>query len=368
MQRNKPPFRADHVGSLLRSAALKDARIKHARGEISSSDLKATEDVEIKKVIAKQEQIGLHSVTDGEYRRAWWHFDFLGALEGVELIDVDQGIQFSGVQTKAQAPRVMGRVDFADHPMLEHFRFLKANTGKTPKMTIPSPSMLHYRGGRKMINMGIYPQMDAFYHDLGQAYRKAAHAFYAEGCRYLQLDDCSFAYLCDPEQRQMLAGRGDDPEKQGQIYAGMINAAIDGRPADLTITMHLCRGNFRSTFVASGGYEPIADLLFNQVNADGYFMEWDNDRSGGFEPLRFLPKGKHVVLGLVTSKTGVLETRDDLLRRIEEASKYAPLDQLCLSPQCGFASTEEGNVLAEEEQWAKLKLVVQVAEEVWGKA
>jgi len=368
MQRTKPPFRADHVGSLLRPAALKDARIKFARGDISGSDLKATEDYEVKKVIARQEEIGLQSITDGEYRRAWWHFDFLGHLQGVDLIDVDQGIQFAGVQTKAQAPRVMERIDFVDHPMLAHFRYLREHVTKTPKMTIPSPSMLHYRGGRKMINMGVYPQMDDFYHDLGQAYRKAVHAFYGEGCKYLQLDDCSFAYLCDPEQRQMLAARGDDPETQGQIYAGMINAAIDGRPADMAITMHLCRGNFRSTFVASGGYEPIADLLFNQVNADGYFMEWDNDRSGGFEPLRFLPKGKTVVLGLVTSKTGVLETRDDLLRRIEEASKYAPLDQLCLSPQCGFASTEEGNTLAEDEQWAKLKLVVQVAREVWGEA
>ncbi len=368
MQRTRPPFRADHVGSLLRPAALKDARIKFARGDISGSDLKATEDYEVKKVIARQEEIGLQSITDGEYRRAWWHFDFLGHLQGVELIDVDQGIQFAGVQTKAQAPRVMERIDFADHPMLAHFRYLREHSGNTPKMTIPSPSMLHYRGGRKMINMGVYPQMDDFYHDLGQAYRKAVHAFYGEGCKYLQLDDCSFAYLCDPEQRQMLAARGDDPEKQGQIYAGMINAAIDGRPADMAITMHLCRGNFRSTFVASGGYEPIADLLFNQVNADGYFMEWDNDRSGGFEPLRFLPKGKTVVLGLVTSKTGVLETRDDLMRRIEEASKYAPLDQLCLSPQCGFASTEEGNTLAEDEQWAKLTLVVQVAREVWGTA
>ncbi|MDB5651545.1 MAG: 5-methyltetrahydropteroyltriglutamate--homocysteine S-methyltransferase [Hyphomicrobiales bacterium] len=367
MQRTKPPFRADHVGSLLRSAGLKDARIKFQRGDISASDLKASEDIEIRKVIRKQEDIGLQSITDGEFRRAWWHFDFLGHLEGVELIDVDQGIQFSGVQTRAQAPRVMGRLDFADHPMIEHFKFLKANTTRTPKMTIPSPSMLHYRGGRKMINMGVYPQMEGFYHDLGQAYHKAVQAFAREGCRYLQLDDCSFAYLCDPAQRKMLAARGDDPEKQGQIYAGMINAAIAGRPADMAITMHLCRGNFRSTFVASGGYEPIADLLFNQVNADGYFMEWDNGRAGGFEPLRFLPKGKTVVLGLVTSKTGVLETRDDLMRRIEEASQYAPIEQLCLSPQCGFASTEEGNTLAEEEQWAKLRLVVQVAEEVWGK-
>ena len=227
--------------------------------------------------------------------------------------------------------------------------------------------MLHYRGGRKMINMGVYPTMEEFYHDLGQAYKQAVHGFYAAGCRYLQIDDCSFAYLCDPAQREMLAARGDDPVKQGEIYVGMMNAALENKPADLAATMHVCRGNFRSTFISSGGYEPIADLMFNTLNMDGYFLEWGNDRSGGFEPLRFLPKGKTVILGLVTSKTGTLETREDLLRRIDEASKYAPLDQLCLSPQCGFASTEEGNTLAEEEQWAKLKLVIDVSNEVWGK-
>lgn len=368
MMRTTPPFRADHVGSLLRSAALKEARARREKGEIAPAAFKAIEDAEIRKVIAKQEAIGLHSITDGEYRRAWWHFDFLGELDGVELVSVDHGIQFAGVATKAEAPRVMGKIGFTDHPMLDHFRFLKAHTERTAKMTIPSPSMLHYRGGRKMINMGVYPKMEDFYHDLGQAYRAAVNAFYAAGCRYLQLDDCSFAYLCDPEQRKMLSERGDDPDKQGAIYAGMINAALADKPADMVVTMHACRGNFRSTFVASGGYEPIADLLFNQVNVDGYFLEWDNDRSGGFEPLRFLPKNKSVVLGLVTSKTGTLEPRGDLLRRIEEASKYAALDQLCLSPQCGFASTEEGNVLAEDEQWAKLGLIVDVAKEVWGRA
>jgi 5-methyltetrahydropteroyltriglutamate--homocysteine methyltransferase len=250
--------------------------------------------------------------------------------------------------------------------MVEHFRYLKSVTSKTAKMTIPSPSMLHYRGGRKVINMGVYPEMDAFYDDLGTAYAGAVKDFADAGCRYLQLDDVSFAYLCDPEQRQMLTERGDDPVKQPHIYAGMINRAIRDRPSDMVISMHLCRGNFRSTFIASGGYEPIAELLFNEVNVDAYFMEWDSDRAGGFEPLRFLPKGKSVVLGLVTSKTGVLESRDALLRRIEEAAKFAPLDQLCLSPQCGFASTEEGNVLAGDEQWAKLEMIVSVAKEVWG--
>jgi 5-methyltetrahydropteroyltriglutamate--homocysteine methyltransferase len=250
--------------------------------------------------------------------------------------------------------------------MLEHFRFVKANTSRTAKMTIPSPSMLHYRGGRDMIDRAVYPDMDGFYADLGDAYAGAVRGFAGAGCRYLQLDDVSFAYLCDPNQRQMLKDRGDDPEKQPEIYAGMINKAVAGRPDGMAVTMHMCRGNFRSTFIASGGYEPVAEILFNGINIDGYFMEWDTDRAGGFEPLRFLPKGKTVVLGLVTSKTGALESRDDIKRRIEEAAKYCDLDQLCLSPQCGFASTEEGNVLAEEEQWAKLRMIVEIAEEVWG--
>ena len=252
-------------------------------------------------------------------------------------------------------------------PQIAHFEFLKAHTKRTPKMTIPSPSMLHYRGGRAMIDRAAYPSMEDFYRDLGQAYKQAIQGFYAAGCRYLQLDDCSFAYLCDPAQRQMLAQRGDDPDKQAEIYIGMINAALEGRPRDLVVTTHVCRGNFRSTFIASGGYEPIADRLFNKVNVDGYFLEWDSDRAGGFEPLRFLPKGKTVVLGLITSKTGRIEEKDFIKRRIDEATKYAALDQLCLSPQCGFASTEEGNVLAEDEQWAKLRLVVELADEVWGR-
>jgi len=365
--RTRPPFRADHVGSILRSAPLKDAREKWYAGQLDDAGLKAVEDVEIRKIIAKQEEVGLEAITDGEYRRSWWHMDFLGGLDGVDVIEADQGIQFTGVTTKPKVPRVTGKLGSKAHPHIEHFKFLAANTKKTPKQSIPSPSMLHYRGGRKMINMGIYPTMDEFYSDLGQAYKQAINGFYAAGCRYIQIDDCSFAYLCDPQQREMLAARGDDPTKQGEIYVGMINAALAGKPADLAATMHVCRGNFRSTFISSGGYEPIADLMFNTLNIEGYFLEWDNDRSGGFEPLRFLPKGKTVILGLVTSKTGTLETRDTLMRRIEEATKYASLDQLCLSPQCGFASTEEGNTLAEDEQWAKLRLVVDVAKEVWGK-
>ena len=363
----RPPFRADQVGSLLRSAPLKAARDKRVHGDISPAELKAIEDEEIGKLIAKQEAIGLEGVTDGEYRRSWWHYDFLWNLDGVERIAVEQGIQFAGVQTKAEAPHVMSKIGFSGHPFVDHFKFLKANTKKTAKQTIPSPSMLDYRGGRKLINMGVYPDMNDFYQDLGAAYGKAVKAFGDAGCTYLQLDDVSFAYLCDPEQRKMLKDRGDDPDKQPGIYAGMINKALESKPAGMTVSMHLCRGNFRSTFVASGGYEPIADLLFNQVGVDAYFMEWDTDRAGGFEPLRFLPKGKAVVLGLVTSKTGVLEKKDDIKRRIDEAAKHAPLEQLCLSAQCGFASTEEGNTLAEDEQWRKLELIVDIAREVWGK-
>ncbi len=368
MQRSKPPFRADMVGSLLRTPALKHAREQRQRGDIGAEELKEVEDREIRSVIARQEEIGLQAVTDGEFRRAFWHFDFLEHLDGVTSVEADSGMNFKGGIGITKALRVTAKVKFSGHPMIEHFRFVKDNTDRVAKMTIPGPSMLHYRGGRKMMNVGVYPEMDAFYADVGAAYNKAVHAFYDAGCRYLQLDDISFAYLCDPNQREMLRERGDDPEKQPDIYAGMVREALKDKPSDLTITMHLCRGNFRSTFIASGGYDPVADLLFNAMPVDGYFMEWDTDRAGGFEPLRFLPKDKTVVLGLVTSKTGTLESRDDLKRRIEEATKFAALDQLCLSPQCGFASTEEGNTLAEEEQWAKLRMIVEVAEEVWGRA
>jgi 5-methyltetrahydropteroyltriglutamate--homocysteine methyltransferase len=366
MQRKTPPHRADHVGSLLRSPRLKEARSQHAAGQLSDAALKEIEDAEITTIIAKQEEVGLSSVTDGEFRRAYWHFDFLAGLDGVEMVEAE-GIKFAGVTSKAEAPFVKGKLGSKHHPQIAHFEFLKAHTRKTPKMTIPSPSMLHYRGGRKMIDRAAYPTMEEFYHDLGQAYKRVVQDFYAAGCRYLQLDDCSFAYLCDPAQRKMLADRGDDPDRQGEIYAGMINAALEGRPSDLVITTHVCRGNFRSTFIASGGYEKVADLLFNKVNVDAYFLEWDSDRAGGFEPLRLLPKGKTVVLGLITSKTGEIENRDFVRRRIDEATRYAPLEQLCLSPQCGFASTEEGNVLAEDEQWAKLRLVTELADEVWGR-
>ena len=365
--RHKPPFRADMVGSLLRSARVKDARAKLVTGEISAADLTAIEDAEIRALVKKQEEVGLQAVTDGEFRRAFWHFDFLENLSGVQGYDSDSGIQFKGVATKARGLRVTGKLDFPDdHPHLAHFRFLASVTDRVPKMTIPSPSMLHYRGGRKAVDVSAYFRMEDYYADLGKAYAKAVKAFYDAGCRYLQLDDTSLSYFCDPEQRQMLVDRGDDPDKLIHIYRDVINTATAAKPADMTITTHTCRGNFKSTFIASGGYEPVADMVFNQINVDGYFMEWDDDRSGGFEPLRFLPKGKQVVLGLVTSKFGSVESKDNLKRRIEQASAFAPLDQLCLSPQCGFASTEEGNVLAEDEQWAKLARIVEVAQEVWG--
>lgn len=364
--KNKPPFRADQVGSLLRTAPLKEAREKFSAGSISASNLKEVEDIEIIKLIKQQENIGLKAPTDGEFRRSWWHYDFLWNLDGVTKVEVEGGIQFAGVQTKAESPRVTGKIGFTTHPFIDHFKFVKEHTKHTAKMTIPSPSMLHYRGGKKLINMGLYPNMDDYFSDLSNAYKGAVGAFHNAGCKYLQLDDVSFAYFCDPEQRKMLADRGDNPNTLPAVYANMIENAIKDRADDLTVTMHLCRGNFRSTFVASGGYEYIADLLFNTMSVDGYFMEWDNDRSGGFEPLRFLPKGKHVVLGLVTSKSGILESRDDLLRRIEEAAKYTNINQLCLSAQCGFASTEEGNTLAEFEQWKKLELIVKISEEVWG--
>ena len=366
MLRTTPPFRADHVGSLLRPPELREARARRARGEIAAEALKAIEDRAIEAVIAKEESVGLRGVTDGEFRREFWHFDFLTRLDGVESFLADHGIQFKGGETKPKGLRVTGKIGFSGHPMIEHFRFLKAHTKATPKMTIPSPSVLHFRGGRKAVPEAIYPSMDEFYRDLGAAYHKSVRAFADAGCRYLQLDETNLAYLCDPDQRQMLKDRGDDPERLPGIYADMINTAISDRPADMTITMHLCRGNFKSMWIAQGGYEPVAEILFNRINVNGYFMEYDSERAGGFEPLRFVPKGKTVVLGLVTSKTGTLESKDDLKRRLNDAAKYLDMDQLCLSPQCGFASTEEGNVLTEAEQWAKLARIVEVASDVWG--
>jgi len=365
-QRPKPPFRADQVGSLLRSGPVKEARTKRLAGEITPAQLKAVEDAEIKKLVAKQESIGLQAVTDGEFRRSWWHYDFLAKLDGVELVSVAHGLQFKGTETKAEGLHVHGKLGFSSHPMIEHFKYLKSVAKAVPKMTIPSPTALHFRGGRQAIEKSVYPTMEPFFEDLGRAYTKAVRAFGEAGCTYLQLDEVFVAYLCDDNQRQMLRDRGDDPDKLLYVYRDLVNAACAGRTPGMTISMHLCRGNFRSTWMAQGGYERVADILLNQMNVDAYFMEYDTDRAGGFEPLRFLPKNKHVVLGVMTSKTGALESKDQLKRRIDEAAKFAPLEQLCLSPQCGFASTEEGNLLAEDEQWAKLARCVEVAREVWG--
>ncbi len=368
MQRTSPPFRADHVGSFLRPAALKEARAKRERNEITAEQLKVIEDREIAGIIKKQEDAGLKSITDGEYRRAFWNYDFLGKLDGVEAYLGERKIKFQGVNPKPMMLRVIGKLGrFSGHPMLEHFRFVKEHTRQTPKMTIPSPSSLHFRYGRSAVPETIYPDMNEFYRDLGQTYRKAVKAFADAGCRYIQLDEVNFTYLCDPVLRKQVSERGDDVERLPHIYADMINAAIADAPAGMMTAMHLCRGNFQSTFVASGGYEPVAEILFNEVKIQAYFMEYDSDRAGGFEPLRFVPKGKLVVLGLVTSKSGTLESKDELKRRIDQAARHIPLDQLCLSPQCGFASTEEGNILAEEEQWAKLRRIVEVTEEVWGR-
>jgi 5-methyltetrahydropteroyltriglutamate--homocysteine methyltransferase len=360
--RATPPFCADHVGSLLRPAPLKEARAKFAKGEIATAALKAVEDREIEKIIKKQEKVGLKLATDGEFRRFWWHFDFFKGLKGGALI------KFHGVETKAEAIKITGKVDFDGHPHIEHFKFLKAHCNVTPKMTIPAPSTFHFRQGRAMVSKEAYPDYDAFFADVGATWRKAIRAFYDAGCRYLQLDDTAWAMICDPKERESSKTRGDDPDALPAIYARVTNAALEDKPADMAITMHSCRGNFRSTWIAQGGYEFVAEHLLGNTNFDGYFLEYDSERAGGFEPLRHFPKGKkQLVLGLVTSKSGRLEPRDDIKRRIDEASKYVALDQLCLSPQCGFASTEEGNVLAEDEQWAKLRMIVELAEEVWGK-
>jgi 5-methyltetrahydropteroyltriglutamate--homocysteine methyltransferase len=367
MQRTKPPFRADMVGSLLRTAPIKQARAQREKGEITTAQLNEVEDREIGKIIKKQEEIGLKLATDGEFRRAWWHFDFFSMLDGVELYELDHGIQFQGVQTKAQSIRVKGKIGFSNHPMVEHFKFLKAHTKAMPKMTIPSPTVMHFRLEPKAVTTDVYKDRDAIFGDLAMAYQKAIKAFYDAGCRYLQFDDTAWAYLCSQEELKKARDRGLDVDHLQETYTACINKALEAKPADMTITTHVCRGNFRSTFISSGGYEPVAQNLLAKCNYDGYFLEYDTDRAGGFEPLRFLPKGnKIVVLGLVTSKSGRLEPRDDIKRRIQEATKYVALDQLCLSPQCGFASTEEGNILAEDEQWAKLKMIVELAEEVWG--
>ncbi len=364
------PFRADQVGSLLRPDWLAAARARWKRGEIDAATLAATEDRAIVEAVRRQEAAGLHSITDGEFRRDWWHLDFLAQLDGVRLRhNAGPKFKFTGQAEQPPIATVTGRVACTRPIMAEHFSFLKSVTSRalnsTPKMTIPSPSMLHLRGGRAAISNEVYPDMALFWADVAAAYRVAIGHLADAGCRYLQLDDISFAYLCDPKIQANCRANGDDPAALPQIYADTINAALAGKPADMKVTIHTCRGNFKSAWVAEGGYDPVVEAMFS-TNVDGYFMEFDSARAGGFEPLKALPKGKKVVLGLVTTKLGELESKDDLKRRIDEAARCVALEDLCLSPQCGFSSTHHGNALSQDDQWRKLERVVEVASEVWG--
>jgi len=358
-----PPFRADQVGSLLRPAELREARAKAKAGAISAGQLQEVEDRCIRAAVAKQESIGLQAVTDGEYRRDFWHLDFVRQLEGVALKAV-VGLTFQAEDVPPMAT-VVGKVRCTRPIMADHFGYLQSVAKAQPKLCIPAPATLHFRGGRNAISRTAYPDLTEFWADAAAAYRQAIAHIAAAGCTYLQLDDVSFSYLCDAKVRENFRANGDDPATLHRAYAEAINGALAGRPAGMSVTMHTCRGNFRSTWFASGGYQDeVIEAMFS-TNVDGYFMEYDTERAGGFEPLRLLPRGKKVVLGLVTTKTGALESKDALKRRIAEAAKYVPIENLCLSPQCGFASTHHGNVLTEDEQWRKLELVAEVAREVW---
>ncbi len=362
------PFRADQVGSLLRPADLAATRTQFKQGQVDAATLKAAEDAAITEAVRQQEALGLQSITDGEFRRDWWHLDFLGQLDGVTLKQNDgPKFQIAGQSEQPPIANVTGKVSCSRPIMADHFAFLKSVTTRTPKMTIPSPSMLHLRGGRAAISREAYPDLDTFWSDVAGAYRQAIAHLYAAGCRYLQLDDITFAYLCDPKIQANCRANGDDPALLPRTYAQVINEALRDKPADLRVTIHTCRGNFKSAWVAEGGYDPVVEAMFS-TNVDGYFMEFDSVRSGGFEPLRVLPAGKKIVLGLVTTKLGELESADALKRRIEEAARHVPLDRLCLSPQCGFSSTHHGNALSQQDQWAKLARVVEVARDVWGDA
>ena len=373
--RTTPPFRADHVGSLLRPRALLRAREDAARGAISPDDLRAIEDDAIREAVAMQEDIGLRSVTDGEFRRASWHMDFIYEIAGVQKAEQNLRSVFHNeagdIEFTPSAIKVTGKLGM-DHTIFgSAFEFLRDTAAAvspraTPKLTIPAPSLVHYRGGPAAIDQAVYPDIDVFWEDLGAAYTDEVRRLAGLGCTYLQLDDTSLAYLNDPAQRAEIARRGEDAEHQHETYIRSINRALRDKPAWMTVTTHMCRGNFRSSWVAEGGYDFVAEALFTQLDVDGFFMEWDDARSGGFEPLRFVPKGKQVVLGLVTTKRPELEDKDDLKRRIEEASKYVDADQLSISGQCGFSSTEEGNRLTIDEEKAKLRLIVETAEEVWG--
>ncbi|HZQ80592.1 MAG TPA: 5-methyltetrahydropteroyltriglutamate--homocysteine S-methyltransferase [Gaiellaceae bacterium] len=372
MSLDTPPFRADHVGSLLRPRRLLEARERFAGGALDPAGLRSIEDEAIAEAVRKQEDTGLRTATDGEFRRASWHMDFIYRLDGITKEAGHIAVQFhnaSGdIEFTPAALHVNGKLGVSETIFGDDFAFVRDTAQRaTPKLTIPSPSMVHYRGGRAAVDPEVYPDLDAFWSDLTAAYADEVRRLGELGCTYLQFDDTSLAYMNDPHQREYVASIGGDPERQHVEYIRHINEALASRPPGMRVTTHMCRGNFRSSWAAEGGYDFVAEALLNELDVDGFFMEWDDERSGGFEPLRFLPKGeKRVVLGLVTTKRGALESKDELKRRIEDASKHAPLEQLCLSPQCGFSSTVEGNELTEEEQWAKLRLIVEVAEEVWG--
>jgi len=362
------PFRADHDGSLLRPAEVHEARARHATGELDAGGLRRIEDAAITTAIAAQEAAGLLAVTDGEFRRGWWHFDFFGMLDGVDVVEADSGMAFQGAAAAPRGVLLTDSVAFpADHPMLDHFAFVRDHATAVPKMCIPSPTVMHFRLAPGRGDAGPYPDRDSLFADLATTWRDAIAAFHAAGCRYLQFDDTAWAYLCSDAELEKARARGLDTDGLADAYAELLTEILRDAPDDLTVTTHVCRGNFRSTWIASGGYEPVARQLLGRTPYDGFFLEYDSDRAGGFEPLRHLPDaGSRVVLGLITSKSGELEDPDVVRARIAEAAEHAPLDRLALSPQCGFASTEEGNLLTADEQWAKLRAVVGIADDVWG--
>ncbi|HKS98637.1 MAG TPA: 5-methyltetrahydropteroyltriglutamate--homocysteine S-methyltransferase [Rugosimonospora sp.] len=369
--RQRPPFRADHVGSLLRPDTVLRAREERKAGRVSAEELQAVEDAAIRDVVRMQEEVGLQSATDGEFRRTTWHMDFIYQLGGIRQTDAKMTVRFYNEQGTLEfasaALQVYEPITLRETIFGGAFSYLRQQTTTAvPKLTVPSPSMVHYRGGRAAIDKQVYPDLDQFWHDLSAAYAEEVRRLAELGCTYLQFDDTSLAYLNDPKQREMLAAQGSDAEHQHERYIRQINAALAGRPESMAVTTHMCRGNFRSSWAAAGGYDFVAEALFTQLDVDGFFLEYDDERSGSFAPLRFVPPGKMVVLGLVTTKRGELESKDDLKRRIDEASRYVPLDQLCLSPQCGFSSTVDGNTLSYDEQVAKLRLIVETAREVWG--
>ena len=364
-----PPYRADHVGSFLRPVELLDARERAQKGDITRSRLREVEDAAIRDIVRFQEDLGLEGITDGEFRRTYFHIDFLEQLSGVETkggISMSFHSAAGNVDFAPPVMRVTAPVRHVKPIQVDDFKFLRSVTKRTPKVTIPSPTMLHFRGGREAISREAYPDLEQFFADVATAYRAEIRALAAVGCTYLQLDDTNLAYLCDARMREGAKARGDDPDELPRRYARLINAAIADRPPGMTFCVHLCRGNFKSAWVAEGGYEPVAEVLFNELKVDGYFLEYDDARSGDFSPLRFVPPGKTVVLGLVTTKLGELESKDSLRRKIDQAAQVLPLDQICLSPQCGFSSTVHGNEIAREAQAAKLRLIIETAEEVWG--